>query len=69
MIRFMLYRLILTLWCTALMYVAFCLLALFLRRTVPQLDFILEMGEQYRWILALLVGLALANLLAPWMGF
>ena len=51
------------------MYVAFCLLALFLRRTVPQLDFILEMSEQHRWILALLVGLALANLLAPWMGF
>lgn len=69
MIRFMLYRLILTFWCTALVYVALCLLALFLRRTVPQLDFILEMGEQHKWILALFVGLALANLLAPWLGF
>ncbi|HIC93947.1 MAG TPA: hypothetical protein EYP09_06840 [Anaerolineae bacterium] len=68
MIRPLLCRLMLTLWCAALTYVILCFLTLFLRRTTPQLDFVLEMSEDYRWPLALLAGLALGSLLASWAG-
>ena len=62
-------RMIVTAQCIALVYGGLIFFTLLLRRWEPQMDWLAEGVDEYRFILAFLIGLGLANAVAPLAGF
>ena len=61
-------RIVVTSQCIALVYTGLVFLTLLLRRLDPQMDWLAEGMDEYRFILALFLGLGLANAVAPLAG-